>query len=249
MINNYWLKIKYNPRQNLSIFGKITHFFSQKKQENSNVNLNLIFEFEDGEIIFYLDKELLKKIKKNGLEHNLKLVEKNSLIKNSSKYIKNLLKYIFLRKKKNKIYPQYGIAFITCYQTFEQKKPIKLIRTFISLDGDVINQISIKGLEQLKIQNYEQYHETAKIHYWLINYVFQRIFNPVKKSINGVLFAIAIFPFIIEAAVAKNIIYLIIQWIISMVWPLIIWRMRPLIIRWLMGFTLRNLISRLQKLS
>lgn len=72
---------------------------------------------------------------------------------------------------------QTGVTFFTFYQLGEQEHP--LLKTFLSLDGDIIHKIAADCLQDERLVQ-----DLMAAHYWLIQQLFQRLQLQIQQFLD-----------------------------------------------------------------
>ncbi len=158
-------------------------FILDKKLKVTKCLLDI--SWENNEFIFHLERNLVEQLREFKVNfYSLKI---------DSHLISILYQNIFLclpTKSQKKVYFQYGIAFTTCYHADNTDieaglKPdifeAKVIRTFISLDGDIFQQI------QKDFLVYSNCYDTLMIHGWLVSKFLQSLHNNLEQRLGKII--------------------------------------------------------------
>jgi hypothetical protein len=144
-----------------------------KQGSSRKYNLSSYIRIEEGEVFFDLNKEALQKIHEVRsrdcslyipCDFRLRLLH-NTLLKKEVRTLN--------QRKKTKIYLYPELTFYTCYSDQQEGKTLehtdltpsttkkKLLRSVISLDGDILYQISRSSLQ------HPYFSEISAAHHWL----------------------------------------------------------------------------------
>lgn len=221
-----------------------------RQWSSKKYNLASYIKIEQGQIFFDLDKQALQKI------HQARIRDCSIYLPCSLRIL--LLRHALLhigvitpeRRKKANSYLLPGLAFYTCYsddqedQVFDHTyftpsiaKKKKLLRSLISPDGDVLNQICSSSLQ------HPYFLEISATHHWLTT----QLLNHLHSNLDWIPQLLCIFSTVVTLALASQsrwditvkILFIISPGILMVLW---IW-WRPSIIQW----TLVRILSFLEK--
>ena len=162
----FYLKDNHNHPKNSrlkNIFGTLVWVFKSLTLRNLFA-IKFSFDRETRELILYLDQKALSRIKTEQKCLTFVFVPQRL-------YGALLTSLIF----------SYGISITTWYsinsdKNYLKNKRNKVIRTFVSLDGDVSHQICQKLLDQ----SYEYSHKIVLSHYWLMYQILKALRSSIE---------------------------------------------------------------------
>lgn len=219
----FYLKDNHNHPKNSrlkNIFATLVWVFKSLTLRNLFA-IKFSFDRETRELILYLDQKALSRIKTEQKCLTFVFVPQRL-------YGALLTSLIF----------SYGISITTWYsinsdKNYLKNKSNKVIRTFVSLDGDVSHQICKKLLDQ----SYEYSHKIVLSHYWLM----YQILKALRSSIEMWWHLIAALCWLLTVIYCnlnpRNLLLLLLQNIaIAGVWIIVWWivkRILPKLSQWI----------------
>jgi len=205
-------------------------------------NLASYINIEEGQVFFNLDKQALQKIYQPQIRDyplhvpcslRLRLLH-DALLKREVRT---------LNRRKTEIYLQPGLTFYTCYSDEQETQKLddhsyftpsiikkkNLLRTVISPDGDILNQISSSSLQ------HPYFSEISATHHWLTT----QLLNHLHANLNWIprliwlAFTVGYIGYICWQGILSSLImelvrYVVLTLLLRLLW---IW-LQPLVIRW-----------------
>jgi len=212
-------------------------------------NLASYIKIEEGQVFFNLDEKALQKINQvwiRGFPLYLPCSLRLRLLRHALLHIGATTSN---KRKKANIYLLPGLAFYTCYSDAQEERNFehiyltpstdrkkKLLRSLISPDGDIFNQICSSALQHL------YFLEISATHHWLTTQLLNHLhsnFNWIPRALDFFVAGISIykgFSSLYSICHKGFLVKLLWQPILSLVFPLLVWclwiLLKPSIIRW-----------------
>lgn len=203
---------------------------SYKSRRDNALNLEPYIQFEQEQITrsrivfhgirFHLDPDILQRIQEAQKAGCSIYTSRNLLAK---------LLYYALIDRENRL--QTGLTFCTYYELNGSPEP--LMRSVISIDGEILQQIKSECLE------YPEFcHQMASAHYWLINQLLSKLRLGQVLKLHQLAWGLSWVIAVVIVAIALPFILLLVQ---VRPWMLI----ALLLIAWLLQYLLQRLLRRL----
>jgi len=212
-------------------------------------NLASYIKIEEGQVFFNLDEEALRKINQmrvRGLPLYLPYPLRLCLLRHALLHIGATTSN---KKKKDNICLLPGLTFYTCYSDAQEERNLEhvyltpsmarkreLLRSLISPDGDIFNQICSSALQ------HPYFLEISATHHWLTTQLLNHLhsnFNWIPRALDFFVAGISIykgFSSLYSICHKGFLVKLLWQPILSLVFPLLVWclwiLLKPSIIRW-----------------